>query len=288
MLDILKCFCSAIIEQYGEEFLREPTAEDLQQILQRNEELGWPGMLGSIDCMHWRWKNCPKAWAGMYQGKESHPTIVLQAVADSDCYIWHHYFGMPGSSNDINVLDRSNILHSAMNGDSPRVRFQVNNQDYTVGYWLGDGIYPAYTCIVKAYKPPYVLDEEKQRKFTQRQESKRKDIKRCFGGLQSRWHIIQQPCRLWRADNIDCVMKACIILHNMIIEDERTPYAQQVYGPSAVAVLPPAHPMEQVNLYRTGFLRQIIDARTHHQLQRDLMEHHWTFDLPDEDPLDEE
>jgi hypothetical protein len=32
MLDILDCFCAAIIEQYGEEFLREPTEDDLLHI----------------------------------------------------------------------------------------------------------------------------------------------------------------------------------------------------------------------------------------------------------------
>ena len=50
-----------------------------------NEERGWPGMLGSIDCMHWRWKNCPVASAGQYTGHKRKPTIVLEAVA-----LWPH------------------------------------------------------------------------------------------------------------------------------------------------------------------------------------------------------
>ena len=42
-----------------------------------NERRGWPGMLASIDCMHWNWKNCLKAWQGMYCGKSRDATIVL-------------------------------------------------------------------------------------------------------------------------------------------------------------------------------------------------------------------
>lgn len=57
--------------------------------------------------------------------------------------------------------------------------------------------------------------------FASSQESARKDVERCFGVIQARWSMIAYPCRLWNIyDNVD-VMYACIIIHNMIIEDER-------------------------------------------------------------------
>ena len=68
MLETLQRFCQAIIAIYGERFLRSPTEEDFQQLLRMHEGKGWPRMLGSIDCSHWSWKNCPKAWAGQYSG----------------------------------------------------------------------------------------------------------------------------------------------------------------------------------------------------------------------------
>ena len=41
---------------------------------------------------------------GMSRGHKKVPTIILEAVASKDLWIWHAFFGMPGSHNDINVL----------------------------------------------------------------------------------------------------------------------------------------------------------------------------------------
>jgi hypothetical protein len=61
-------------------------------------------MLDSVDCKHWEWHNCPTAWKGMFTGRSKQPTMILEAVASYDLWIWHAYFGMPGRCNGINVL----------------------------------------------------------------------------------------------------------------------------------------------------------------------------------------
>ena len=57
-------FTKGIINQFGQHYLRKPTPQDLTRLLAFNEERGFPGMIGSVDCMHWEWKNCPTAWKG--------------------------------------------------------------------------------------------------------------------------------------------------------------------------------------------------------------------------------
>nr|GFA81122.1 hypothetical protein [Tanacetum cinerariifolium] len=65
--DALFFFNMCILELYMPKYLRKPTSEDVVNIQQKHNNVhGFPGMLGSIDCMHWEWKNCPVAWHGQY------------------------------------------------------------------------------------------------------------------------------------------------------------------------------------------------------------------------------
>lgn len=86
------------VEVYGPQYLCRPTPEDRDRLMIENAERCFPGMVGFIDCMHWAWKNCLIALKGQYQDKEGKPTIVLEAIASQDGYIWHSFFGCPGSS----------------------------------------------------------------------------------------------------------------------------------------------------------------------------------------------
>ena len=146
-------------------------------------------MLGSVDCMHWTWKNCPKAWHGQYCGKGGDATIVLEAVASQDLWIWHCFFGLPGTLNDINVLHRSHLFQRLANGDAPACNYTVNGHPYTKGY-LADGIYSAWSIFVKTISNP---SNTKESEFARQQEACRKDIERAFGVLQSKFAIVRGP-----------------------------------------------------------------------------------------------
>jgi hypothetical protein len=90
----------------------------MRSILAESAARGFPGCLGSLDCMHWGWKNCPKALAGQFKGKEKTPTIVLEAVSTHSTWIWHSYFGTSGSLNNINILERSPLFKLVLAGSS--------------------------------------------------------------------------------------------------------------------------------------------------------------------------
>ncbi|XP_020249068.1 uncharacterized protein LOC109826449 [Asparagus officinalis] len=45
-------FYEGVIALFQDEYLRRPNVQDLQRLIQVGQERGFPGMIGSIDCMH--------------------------------------------------------------------------------------------------------------------------------------------------------------------------------------------------------------------------------------------
>jgi hypothetical protein len=87
MLEAFHQFVRAVVEVFGEQFLRPHTVENTTRLMARNTKRGWSGMLCCIDCMYWKWKNCPTAWKGQYSGHVDGPTMILEAVASKDLWI---------------------------------------------------------------------------------------------------------------------------------------------------------------------------------------------------------
>ncbi|GJU37875.1 ALP1-like protein [Tanacetum coccineum] len=105
--DSLRNFCKVIMNLYGEEFLRKPTYTEMEKLYAHHDEKhGFPGMLGSIDCTHWPWLNCPVAYRAQFPRGDHGPDpfILLEAIASQDLWIWHAFFSVSGMNNNVNVL----------------------------------------------------------------------------------------------------------------------------------------------------------------------------------------
>ncbi|XP_020262795.1 uncharacterized protein LOC109838778 [Asparagus officinalis] len=244
------------------------------RLLQKGEERGFPGMLGSLDCMHWEWKNCPTAWAGQYSGRHGGPTIILEAVASYDLWIWHAFFGLPGSNNDINVLQASNLFDNLTQGITPPAHYTIQGKNYDVGYYLADGIYPKWPTLVQTISKS---EDKKKQYFAMMQEACRKDVERAFGVLQSRFAIIKGPARFWDKRTLHDIMTTCIIMHNMIIEDERDEQEDII-----VSTPPSISNVEDIGMNDAERFRQFLtrhkkfkDKEAHFALRNALIEHLW-------------
>ena len=122
-----------MVKVFGPEYLREPTVEDTGKLLAIGAAKGFPGMLASVDCMHRQWKNYLKSLCGQYQGHVKEATIILEAVASHDFWIWHAFFGTSGSFSDTNVLQRSPLFKRLYDGEAPPCNYTINGHNYNIG-----------------------------------------------------------------------------------------------------------------------------------------------------------
>ncbi|GKB29925.1 ALP1-like protein [Tanacetum coccineum] len=143
---------------------------------------------------------------------------MLEAVASHDLWIWHALFGVAGANNDINVLDNSPLFDDLLDDKALVATSVVNGVGFKKGYYLADGIYPQWVTFVKSFT---VANDPKHCYFKKRQESARKDVERAFGVLQGCWGIIAQPTCQYHVNNIRRIMYSCIIMHNIILEDQQ-------------------------------------------------------------------
>ena len=109
------------------------------------------------------------------------------------------------------------------------------------------------------------------------QERARKDIERAFGVLKKRWKIFDSPARPKDKKKIENIMYTCIILHNMILEDEGKTIC--TYVEDEIESQPLYEPGSDLYL---AIRTTLHDSDVHHYIRNDLAEHLWfvtTVDL---------
>jgi len=126
-------------------YFQKMSPSDAKRVARMHHEAhGIPGMAFSLDCSHFWGGKCPTQYHGQYKGKESGPTVVVEAACDYNLWFWHCVFGYTGTMNDINIWDRSSLHQSLHDGT-----FEWNDFDFEIGgecfnklWFLTDGIYP--------------------------------------------------------------------------------------------------------------------------------------------------
>lgn len=78
-------FFRALISYISVWCLQTPNETDIARIMHHSASRGFPGMLMSIECMHWEWMNYPTVWRGQFCGRNSRPSMILEAIA---CIVW--------------------------------------------------------------------------------------------------------------------------------------------------------------------------------------------------------
>nr|XP_043639330.1 uncharacterized protein LOC122610403 [Erigeron canadensis] len=129
-----------------------------------------------------------------------------------------------------------------------------------------DGIYPPWSCFLKAYAYPVARKEKVLKNL---QESARKDVERAFGHLKNKWAIIERPARMRDKEKIINAVYTCVILHNMILKDDGN-----TISPVYIRDTP-----NDIRATDPNFLYRLHNKETHYMLRRDITEHVGDLDI---------
>ena len=99
--------------------------------------------------------------------------------------------------------------------------------------------------------------------------------------LQSLFAVVRYPAQTWSKDQMWEIMTCCVILHNMIIEDEKKDPMSLLEEDDPYHLQGPlVEPDYQVPPTWAAFIamrQEIRDSAMHQQLQDDLVEHLWIY-----------
>ena len=205
-------------DYFSSVYLRRMSKADARNVERLHALMyGVRGCLGCLDVMLVPWGNCPSELKGQYQGRNKIPMIALESACDYNLWIWHYFFGAPGSLNDINVWEQSPLLHDMTHGRIQDLDFdfEINGKTFHQLYWLVDGIYPRLSRFLKSIANPTLRID---REYARWQEGKRKTIERGFGVLEKKFHCLVNPIQLYFIEDITKVVGGCIALHNMMVQ----------------------------------------------------------------------
>ena len=153
----------------------------------------------------------------------------MEVICDLDLYIWHFYFGLPGMLNDIDVMWLSPLMNAIKIGTFPphNVKYKIVEEEFDWYYFLADGIYPKnYKIFISTIQNA----TKNENVFCSMQEGARKCVERVFGVLFQRFGILNIPARLWCEEEMGFVIKACVLIHNMYVEELRDSFVDDGVG----------------------------------------------------------
>ena len=99
-------------------------------------------------------------------------------------------------------------------------------------------------------------------------------MERAFGVLQTCFANVRGPARLWDEETLSDIMTACIIMHNMIVEDEGTVDPDECFQNGGNNVEPSHDHTVDFDEFIVKH-KEIRNQETHHQIRQDLVEHLW-------------
>jgi hypothetical protein len=97
----------------------------------------------------------PVSHQGLNRGRSKYSEI-MEVICDESLWIWHVFFGCPGSFNDVKILNCSPLFADVLAGSFPPSApcIEIESFDLKWYYWLVDGICPRWSRFVTSFHDP--------------------------------------------------------------------------------------------------------------------------------------
>lgn len=147
-------FDIVMVKVFRPKYLREPTPVDTTRLMPLEQSRGFLGMVRSLDFMHRQMEElsiCSTRKIPKPMQKVHHH---FEAIATHVFWMWHFFFGMPESKNNINMLQLSPLFARLCAVEAHECNYTINDHAYNMGYYLCDGIYSPWVTFFKTiFKP---------------------------------------------------------------------------------------------------------------------------------------
>ena len=201
------------------------TDEQFEFVVGEYSARGLPGCVGSIDCVHVGWDQCPNQYHSLYTGKEGFPSVAYEVICTSRKFIQSVSAGHPGSRNDKHIVRTDDSVMQLLEGNGWLQSKAWNStgpngkrlQFFGV-FLICDGGYHRWPCLISPVKTGAAGSPVM--KWSAKLESVRKDIEGVFGILKKRFRFLKNFNSLHQQSDIDNAVVTCCMLHNMLLEHD--------------------------------------------------------------------
>ena len=196
--------------------------DELNSVTSLYAACGFPGCVGSTDCVHIRWECCPSQWASAFRnGKHNYASIAYEMTVDHSKRFQATTVGHYGTTSDKTIVKFDGYITKVRYDKlftEAQFKLQVGEKKWVTEkgvYLLVDGGYHKWRIMQCPLKH---TAEENRARWSEFAESVRKDVECSFGILKKRFQLLKNAIYWHKKTDIDNAVFSCVILHNMLHE----------------------------------------------------------------------
>lgn len=198
-------------------FVKLPSLDDLAENGLEYALAGFPGCIGSVDCVHIRLWGVSANLKQMSTGKEKFPSRSFEVSVNHRGMILSATNGFYGSVNDKTIVKFDEAMMAVRKGCYDKNEYAIYSKDGELIYVSG----AYFICDNGYHKWPTMMEPTKNSNgdgdvydWSEMTESLRKDVECTFGILKQEFAILKYGTRFIDLQLVNYIFKTCCAIHN--------------------------------------------------------------------------